>query len=187
MHVLCRVLMGHFLVFGSLFALDTAWAAEAPPASILEIQSNAAAGNAAAQFKLGTLYYMGLGEQQDWAVAVDWLRKSAQQGNADAQCELGMIYQIGSDGVVQDTAEAVKWYSAAAKQDDGAADLGLAGVYAADQRAFHNDQLAGDFLRRAAIAGFAPDTSSPPLGQLYRHFLTVATEISPPPPDGQIP
>lgn len=187
MHIICRVLVGHFLVFGGPFAIDTAWAAEAPPANILEIQSKAAAGNAAAQFRLGTLYYMGLGEQQDWAIAVDWLRKAAQQGNAEAECELGMIYQIGSDGVVQDTAEAVKWYSAAAKQHDGAADLGLAAVYAADQGTLHNDQIAADFLRKAAIAGFAPEPSNPPLGQLYRHFLTVATEISPPPPDGQIP
>ena len=99
----CPLLTAAFVAALSYLA-DTASAAAAdtPAAALVTTEAQATAGDPAAQFRLGTFYYIGLGAEQDWAVAVQWLRKAAGQGDAEAQCELGMIYQIGGDGVVQD-------------------------------------------------------------------------------------
>lgn len=52
-------------------------------------------GNAAAQVRVGLMYYRGEGVVQDYGQAVSWLRKAAEQGNPDAQANLAIMYTDG--------------------------------------------------------------------------------------------
>jgi len=52
-------------------------------------------GEAQAQFKLGVMYYQGLGVTQDNEEAVRWYRQAADQGLASAQSNLGGMYRDG--------------------------------------------------------------------------------------------
>lgn len=82
---------------------------------LAEIKKSAEAGNAVAQFKLGSAYEYGKGVKKDQIEAVKWYRKAADQGNADAQFWLGTAYSNGK-GLAKDDNEAVKWFRKAADQ-----------------------------------------------------------------------
>jgi TPR repeat protein len=79
------------------------------------VTSLAEQGDAKSQFKMGMIYKLGQGVQQDYEEAVRWYRLSAEQGNASAQFYLGAMYDDGQ-GVPRDYKEAVKWYRLAAEQ-----------------------------------------------------------------------
>jgi len=72
------------------------------------IRSDAEAGIASSQFKLGMAYLHGDVVTQDGVQAVKWLEKSAEQGYIAAQSELGSIY-AGGKGIPQDPILAYKW------------------------------------------------------------------------------
>jgi hypothetical protein len=72
-------------------------------------------GNAKAQYKLGNMYFSGVGVKQDYAEALRWFTKAAEQGHANAQNNLAEMYHKGR-GVKQDDAEAVRWHTKAAEQ-----------------------------------------------------------------------
>ena len=71
------------------------------------------AGDAEAQFQLGTCYRFGSGVKPDSEEAVYWLEKSAKQNNAYAQFALGTCYQDG-EGVDEDIDTALDWFERAA-------------------------------------------------------------------------
>jgi hypothetical protein len=73
-------------------------------------------GDASAQLKLGTYYYIGEGKHHppDYAEALKWFRRAADQGNAQAQDRIGLIYFLGKDAP-RDYAEAAHWYLLAAQ------------------------------------------------------------------------
>ena len=85
------------------------------------------AGNAGAQYTLGTEYAVGEVVPQDDAEALRWFLKAAEQGHADAQDRLGFMYAHGH-GVPQDCAESVRWCRKAAEQAfaDAQYNLGIA-------------------------------------------------------------
>ena len=57
-----------------------------------------------AQFKLGVMYYYGIGVPQDYETAVKWCTLAAEQGDAEAEIILGFMYRTGLLGVPQDAA-----------------------------------------------------------------------------------
>lgn len=75
-------------------------------------------GDAAAQYRLAHLYYMGEGVPKDVVEAANWCRKAADQGLAAAQCDLGALYDHG-EGVPKDSCQAAIWYRKAAEQYSG--------------------------------------------------------------------
>jgi hypothetical protein len=83
-----------------------------------QIISDARAGDAIAQYKLGYDYYLGQGISQDYVQAAIWWRKAAEQGYADAQNNLGVLYNSGK-GVPQSYAEAYFWQNLAAARANG--------------------------------------------------------------------
>lgn len=98
-----------------------------------EVQRQAAAGEAAAQFAMADFH---LGDE-DPAVMLRWLRASACQGYPIAQASLGVLYDAG-DGVPHDPFTAYVWFAAAAQGDPEAGTF-AAHLYAAmedDERAF---------------------------------------------------
>ena len=72
----------------------------------------AAKGEPAAQNRLGTLYYLGLGAPRDYRRAADWFERAALAGNAYAQRNLGSLFRQGL-GVRRDDIRAFGWYDAA--------------------------------------------------------------------------
>lgn len=54
-------------------------------AAIEEWRAPAEAGEVAAQFSLGSLYFNGEGVSQDFDAAEKWFRKAAEQGHAGGQ------------------------------------------------------------------------------------------------------
>ena len=93
----------------------TLLAAPSLSADIKTLRKQAEAGDAKAQFNIGTMYENGSGVKQDYAEAAKWYRKAAVLGDARAQYNLGIMNQNGW-GVPQDDTEAVKWYRKAAMQ-----------------------------------------------------------------------
>ena len=80
-----------------------------------DIRKAAEQGGDRAQFKLGTMYYFGVGVPQDYKEAVRWYRKAAEQGYAKAQYNLGTMYDSGQ-GVPQDYIRTYAWWNLAASQ-----------------------------------------------------------------------
>lgn len=95
------------------------------PSDVALWKSEAEAGDAKAQFWLGTAYERGREVKQDFVQALRWLTKSATQDNADAQNLLGQMYEDG-EGVPADYAQAARWYRAACENrpDGGGAGQG---------------------------------------------------------------
>ncbi|MFZ0335220.1 MAG: tetratricopeptide repeat protein [Candidatus Acidiferrales bacterium] len=105
--------------------------AQAPARSSFDrLTASAENGDAAAQVKLGVLYYDGLATspRPDYAEALKWFHRAADQGNADAQDRIGIMYYYGK-GVPQDYAEAAHWYQLAAQGGNYHARLQLSDMY----------------------------------------------------------
>jgi len=82
-------------------------------------------GNADAQFKLGSLYYQGLGVPQNYMTAVELFRSAAEQHHVFSQIMLGTIYANGIQDVIKrDYPQALMWFIfASAHGDKEAMDL----------------------------------------------------------------
>ena len=75
-------------------------------------QQAADAGNGAAMYGMGNLYFAGEGVNKDPAQAAAWFQKGAAAGNNEAMLYLAILYD-GGVGVPDDPAQARKWYKAA--------------------------------------------------------------------------
>ena len=73
----------------------------------------AEAGNADAQYNLGSMYENGQGAARDYTAAVRFYRRAAAQGHPDAQYNLAKLYESGN-GVTQDSVRAYVWFAVSA-------------------------------------------------------------------------
>ena len=69
--------------------------------------AQAAKGDAEAQSRLASMYYMGQGVDANLPEAVAWYRKAAEAGEPKAQTVLGMLHEDG-EGVARDPAAAAR-------------------------------------------------------------------------------
>lgn len=67
------------------------------------------------QYRIGKLYNLGYGIEQNYSKAFEWFGKSASQGNKFAQYSLGSLYYYGS-GVEQNYEKAFQYYMLSANQ-----------------------------------------------------------------------
>lgn len=74
-------------------------------------------GNAAAQYNLGIMAYLGQGEEQSYEQAATWFRQAAKQDHALAQYNLGFLFYEGK-GVEKDDLQAFMWIDRAARLGD---------------------------------------------------------------------
>jgi len=100
--------------------------------ALKEFRSLAREGNAEAQYKLGEMYFSGLGVAKDYAKARFWYLKAAQQGVVEAQFNLGELYGKGL-GTPKDHVKASNWYRLAADQGHPRAQFNLGAGYANGQ------------------------------------------------------
>jgi TPR repeat protein len=133
-------------------AILTLFASSTLSADIKAIRKKADAGDAKAQFNIGSMYENGSGVKQDYAEAARWYRKSAERGDARAQYNLGIFHQNGW-GVPLDLTEAVKWYRKAAMQGAASAQYNLGFMYYNGQGVPRNYAEAARWYRKAAEQG----------------------------------
>ncbi len=80
-------------------------------------RKSSAKGNAAAQYNLGIMAYLGQGEEQSYAEAANWFLQAAKQDHALAQYNLGFLFFKG-EGVEKDDLQAFMWIDRAARLGD---------------------------------------------------------------------
>ena len=85
-------------------------------------------GNWFAQYKLGEMYYYGVGVNQDYAEALKWYRKSAAQGILKAEFSVANMYRKGEGGE-PNYKLALKWYQVSAEKGFSSSQYRLAEMY----------------------------------------------------------
>jgi TPR repeat protein len=140
------------LVAGPFTNVDTAYQLGDYETALALLQPMVDQGHAAAQSRLGVMYFDGHGVLQDYSEAVKWYRRAAEKGDTSAQSYLGFMYLKGR-GVPQDYAEALKWARPAADRGNARAQYTLGLMYE------HGDGLDQDYMKaylwlNLAAAGF---------------------------------
>ncbi len=69
------------------------------------------------QYRIGKMYALGYGTEQDYSAAFTWFEKSAAAGNKFAQYSLGNLYFYGN-GITQNYEKAFEYYKLSADQDN---------------------------------------------------------------------
>jgi TPR repeat protein len=82
------------------------------------LQTQAAQGDADAQYRLGDLHNFGDLVPQDYKKAAHWFEKAAAQGHVGAQNDLGVLYEYGN-GVPSDSLRAYMWFSLSEARSTG--------------------------------------------------------------------
>jgi uncharacterized protein len=108
----------------------------------------AQAGDAEAQFYVGTMYEEGRGFPKNTALALDWYLKSANQGYESAQTQLAYIYEKG-DIVKQDHNKAFFWMSKASIVSSQFSLMGMGRYYESGIGVAANKQTALSWYRKA--------------------------------------
>ena len=105
--------------------------------------------DAAAQRKLGDLYFKGMGVPQDYKKAYEYYKKAAEQEDGLAQCNLGIMYEEGY-GVQQSYSLAAGWYRKAAEQGVAAAQSKIGSMYEKGEGVQQNYLLAAEWYKKAS-------------------------------------
>jgi len=116
--------------------------------------AKANAGDAEAQYQLGSAYNYGDKVRRDYAQALFWYRKGAEQGNAKSEFQLGGLYHFGH-GVPQDDAQGFAWIMKAAEQQYAVAENFISVCYAEGWGVPQDNAHQYFWLRRAAEDGDA--------------------------------
>jgi TPR repeat protein len=146
------------------------------------VKTQAANGDALAQFELGWMYANGRGAPQDDVQALHWYSKAAQQKNAKAQLKMGWIYSAGL-GVTPDAAKAresyrqgVEIYQEQADAGDPLAQLHLGWIYQSGAAVHCDYAIAVTWLKKAAHQGCAQAQFE--LGSMHRGGYGVSEDLT---------
>jgi TPR repeat protein len=131
-------------------------------------------GNTHAMYRLGRMYWNGLGLARNDAEAAIWYRKAADAGNVQAMAALAGAALEGR-GTDKNPQEAVRLYRAAAAKDHVEATYRL-GVLTVQGRGVDKDALEGmRLLTKAADAGHAPAMLD--LGVMHNHGIGINVDF----------
>jgi len=114
------------------------------------------AGNALAQYRLGSLYYQGRGVPEDEKQAIFWWKKAAAQGYTEAMFQLGSAFLFGSQAakfVPDPDREAAMWYFQAASAGHAEAQYHLGLLFLAGKGVIDSRTEAARWLQKAAAQG----------------------------------
>jgi localization factor PodJL len=142
--------------------------------ALTAIRDLAAAGDANAQFELGSRYTEGRGVGRDAKAAFQWFQKSAEQGLAPAQYRLGSLYEKGV-GVERDYLQARGWYQRAAQAGNARAMHNLAVLYAEGGDGKPDYVQAAEWFQKAAEYGVRDSQFN--LAILYARGLGVTQNL----------
>ena len=144
-------------------AIDKRAAAAGPPApraaapsdpKVLAplLEQRAKNADAIAQYRLGVLYALGQGVQQDYTHAAELFKASAEGGIAEAQYNIAVLYDEGL-GIGRDPVQAFAWYQKAAAQGNANAAFNLGVAYSNGSGVPQSMDQAAQWFQRAATAG----------------------------------
>jgi TPR repeat protein len=121
----------------------------------------AEAGDAEAQYDMGTLYCDGLAVERNYRQAAEWYSRAAEQGHKGAQFTLGFLAYHGAgrgeeDGAVaRDPIAAARWLKPAAERDSAMAQYLLASLYRKGEGVPQDEDKALRWALAAAEQGVA--------------------------------
>ena len=150
-------------------------AAPRTDASPSELESAAARGDSAAQFRLAQSYE---GTSHGDAEARAWFARSASQGNPGAEYGLALLLRDGRGGPRDDQA-AFAWLSKAARAGYSAAEVGLGDAFLAGRGVPRDIAQAQEWYRAAAVQGDVD-------GQVALGELCLAPPPRPSPASGRM-
>lgn len=139
------------------------------------LQEKAEAGDAAAQYELGKLYYTGTLVERDYDQSAKWFSLSAGQGNAGGQERLGLSYLYGR-GVEQSYEEALHWFSLSAGQGNADAQCDLGWMYENGVCVEQNYEEALRYYRLSAEQGQPQGQYN--LGNMYLNGWGVPEDVA---------
>ena len=116
----------------------------------------ATAGNPQAQYRLGTLHYLGQGIPEDEKQAIYWWKKAANQGSADAMFQLGSAFLFGNQTakIVPDPdREAATWFFQAASAGHADAQYHLGLLFLAGKGVIDSRTEAARWMKKASSQG----------------------------------
>jgi len=116
-------------------------------------------GSAEAQFRLGWMYEMGLGREQDRTIAAEWYSHAAAQGHPSALYNLG-IFSFHGAGLPKDEAKAADYFFEAAKKGHAKAQYNLGLLYQIGRGLPKDLRKAQYWFSRAKINGFVSPIDS---------------------------
>jgi TPR repeat protein len=148
-HALARGLLAWCYFWGSGVEKDEPQARQYAAKALHAVTALANAGDAEAQYLLGTFSRDGTGGKKDNAEAVRWFRKAADKEHVFAMSSLAWMYQQGR-GVQKDDKQAVRWYRQAADKEDPGAMTNLGWMYAQGRGVEKDDREAVRWFRKAA-------------------------------------
>ena len=144
---------------------------------ISDLKRKAAAGDSAAQCRLGFKYLNLKGEEflrRDITEALDWLQKAGAQGNGRAQYYLGKLYSAESDQ--QDIPKAIDFFRRGTTNGDSWAQGALGYCYQHGVGVKKDCSEAFNFYMKSANSG-NPDAQTR-LGLLYSVGYYAGLEVS---------
>lgn len=113
-------------------------------------KSLAEAGDARAQFFLGTAYVQGAGVEPDETIAVNWFEKSAEGGYDMGQYWYAFMLSRGRGVAGEDWKTAMKWFLKAAKQGQTNALFSMGEIHESCRAGLDRDfDRAANWYRRA--------------------------------------
>ena len=119
------------------------------------------------QYRIGKIYALGLGTEQDCSKAFGWSEKSAAAGNKFAQYSLGSLYFYGN-GTTQNYEKAFEYYKLSADQDNAYACYEAAKIFRDGIGVEKNSEQAENYFK-SAYNGFSKIANDNPDDQiLYR-------------------
>ena len=128
----------------------------------------ASTGDANAQFMLGYMSEVGMGQAWSARAAASWYRLAADQGHAEAQWRLGSLYDRGL-GVPWSPADARRWWAVAAEGGHAEAAFTLGRSVFTAARTPTDLASAGVAFERALTLGW-PDAAA------YHHLLSNVSD-----------
>ncbi len=100
------------------------------------------------QYRIGRMFTLGLGTEQDNTKAFGWFKKSAQAGNKFAQYSLGSLYFYGN-GTPQNHEKAFEYFKLSADQDNAYACYETAKMFRDSVGIVKNVQQAEMYFQKA--------------------------------------
>lgn len=121
-------------------------------AELRDLARKAIAGDADAEYQIGTFFARGLEVPQSYERAAYWYRRAADRGKGDAAYAFGSLWEQGL-GVPRDAREAMNWFRKASVTGTprGAYEVGR--LYETGQLGPSNPRIAAGWYRIAAKAG----------------------------------
>ncbi len=126
----------------------------------LELEPTAKRLKPYVQYRIGKMYSLGYGAEQNYSTAFIWFKKSADAGNKFAQYSLGSLYFYGN-GVAQNYEKAFEYYKLSADQDNAYACYEAAKMLRDGIGVGKNSEQAENYFKNA-YNGFSKITNDNP-------------------------